>query len=44
MAGSERGGDSEVEEDYDSEEDEDYDSRPKKKKKVSGFIIDEAGE
>ena len=29
--------------DYDSEEDEEYEDRPRKKKKASGFIIDEAG-
>ena len=35
---------SEDEDDYDSEEEEEYDDRPRKKKRgVSNFIIDEAG-
>lgn len=36
---------SEDEDDFDSEEEEEYDDRPRKKRKgVSNFIIDEAGE
>jgi len=37
------GGD-EDEEEYDSEEDEDIADRPRKKKRTSGFILEEAGE
>ena len=38
-----RRGDAQDSEEYDSEEDEDLDQRPRKKKRTSGFILEEAG-
>ena len=41
VSDDEKGGD---EDEYDSEEDEDIADRPRKKKRTSGFILEEAGE